>query len=74
MIRPATCPICQKPAITDGGAPAASFPFCSERCRQVDLFRWFDGKYAIVETIDPELLDAEAEGSPPSAERRPESD
>jgi hypothetical protein len=40
----------------------------------VDLFRWFDGKYAIVETIDPELLDAEAEGSPPSAERRPESD
>jgi endogenous inhibitor of DNA gyrase (YacG/DUF329 family) len=35
------CPICRKPA-TD-----ASKPFCSERCRDVDLNRWLSGSYAI---------------------------
>jgi hypothetical protein len=35
------CPICGKPA-TD-----ASHPFCSERCRDVDLNRWLSGSYAI---------------------------
>ena len=29
------------------------FPFCSERCKKVDLFRWFDGRYAVVEDVDP---------------------
>jgi endogenous inhibitor of DNA gyrase (YacG/DUF329 family) len=35
------CPICGKPAA------AASRPFCSERCRDVDLNRWLSGTYAI---------------------------
>ena len=35
------CPICGKPA-TD-----TSRPFCSERCRQVDLNRWLSNSYAI---------------------------
>jgi hypothetical protein len=35
------CPICGKPA------SGASRPFCSERCRDVDLNRWFSGSYAI---------------------------
>ena len=35
------------------------FPFCSERCRQVDLLRWSQGKYAIVEPLDPRQLDSE---------------
>jgi endogenous inhibitor of DNA gyrase (YacG/DUF329 family) len=40
--RPAKpCPICGKPAIK------ASNPFCSERCREVDLNRWLSGSYAI---------------------------
>lgn len=35
------CPICRKPAI-------ASFrPFCSKRCADVDLNRWFSGAYAV---------------------------
>jgi uncharacterized protein len=37
------CPICQRPV----PAGAATAPFCSPRCRQVDLVRWTDGKYAI---------------------------
>jgi endogenous inhibitor of DNA gyrase (YacG/DUF329 family) len=40
--RPAKpCPICGKPSV------AASRPFCSERCREVDLNRWLSGRYAI---------------------------
>ncbi|MEH6951755.1 DNA gyrase inhibitor YacG [Nitrobacter sp. NHB1] len=35
------CPICGKPAV------AASRPFCSERCRDVDLNRWLSGSYVI---------------------------
>ncbi|MGL6062890.1 MAG: DNA gyrase inhibitor YacG [Bradyrhizobium sp.] len=35
------CPICGKPA------DASSKPFCSERCRDVDLNRWLSGSYAI---------------------------
>ena len=35
------CPICGKPAT------AASRPFCSERCRDVDLNRWLSNSYTI---------------------------
>lgn len=35
------CPICGKPS-TD-----ASKPFCSERCRDVDLNRWLSGSYVV---------------------------
>ena len=39
------CPICKAVA----GLPGVnrSFPFCSERCRYVDLGRWVDGRYAV---------------------------
>ncbi len=37
----ADCPICGKPA-------AEGFkPFCSKRCADIDLGRWFKGGYAI---------------------------
>ncbi len=34
-------------------------PFCSERCRQVDYFRWSDGHYAIEEPLEdrPDILE-----------------
>ncbi|THD72534.1 MAG: DNA gyrase inhibitor YacG [Bradyrhizobium sp.] len=35
------CPICGK------AAKEASRPFCSERCRAVDLNRWLSNSYAI---------------------------
>ncbi|MGA8902770.1 DNA gyrase inhibitor YacG [Bradyrhizobium sp.] len=35
------CPICGKPST------AAAKPFCSDRCRDVDLNRWLSGSYAI---------------------------
>ena len=35
-----TCPICGKPA------DEHRRPFCSRRCADVDLHRWFSGVYA----------------------------
>jgi len=37
----ARCPICGKPA------GRALRPFCSKRCADVDLQRWFTGAYAL---------------------------
>jgi hypothetical protein len=46
-----SCPICGKPRL------AAYRPFCSRRCADRDLARWFNGTYA-TPSRDPE--DAEA--------------
>jgi uncharacterized protein len=35
------CPICGRPA------DAATKPFCSSRCRDVDLHRWLSGSYVV---------------------------
>lgn len=56
MIRLPECPICQK-SVPPASDPNAIFaPFCSRRCKEVDLARWCDGRYAIVESIDPARL------------------
>jgi endogenous inhibitor of DNA gyrase (YacG/DUF329 family) len=53
VIRPLTCPICQKDATPATEADAKWLPFCSERCRNIDLYRWSEGRYAIVEPLIP---------------------
>ncbi len=37
------CPICRKLVHSQ----AAEFPFCSERCRLIDLGKWASGGYVI---------------------------
>jgi endogenous inhibitor of DNA gyrase (YacG/DUF329 family) len=39
--KPPKCPICGKPTEVEFR------PFCSRRCADVDLQRWFTGRYAI---------------------------
>jgi uncharacterized protein len=39
--KPKPCPICGKPAVP------SVLPFCSSRCRDVDLNRWFSGSYVV---------------------------
>ncbi len=46
MIR-GKCPICGKVFEVAKLDDLPSFPFCSDRCRLVDLGRWIDGAYAI---------------------------
>ncbi len=42
---PAECAICRKPLPPRRGNP--SHPFCSPRCRQVDLGRWLGEEYRV---------------------------
>jgi uncharacterized protein len=37
------CPTCKKPV----SAKNPEFPFCSERCRLIDLGKWASGAYVI---------------------------
>ena len=39
--KPVRCPICRKPAAE------AYLPFCSKRCADIDLAKWFGGAYAV---------------------------
>jgi endogenous inhibitor of DNA gyrase (YacG/DUF329 family) len=43
------CPICKKsiPEPKDEEALPSYFPFCSDRCKLVDLNRWLTGKYQV---------------------------
>lgn len=49
------CPICKKP-VAKGDA---EFPFCSKRCRTIDLGQWADEKYLISRSIEQSDLDEE---------------
>ncbi len=58
------CPICKKP--TDSGEHA-DFPFCSERCRLLDLGAWASEKYVVSDPIfDEEEL---PEGERPAQQK-----
>lgn len=46
MIR-GKCPICFKSYEVAALPDLPTFPFCSERCRLVDLGRWIDGAYVV---------------------------
>ena len=56
------CPICKRPLAepTDSTAgPRATpphFPFCSDRCKLIDLGRWLDGKYQVPVVENDESL------------------
>ncbi len=41
------CPICKKPV----KSADPDFPFCSDRCRQVDLGKWASGAYVITSPV-----------------------
>jgi uncharacterized protein len=52
------CPICRTLVLRT----QEDFPFCSERCRTIDLGKWASGGYVISTKInDPELLEDIAE-------------
>ncbi len=56
------CPICKRsislPAEGSSGLPRF-FPFCSERCKLIDLGAWFDAGYRL-----PAKPDEQSEESP----------
>ena len=44
------CPICKKDVFLD----AEHLPFCSDRCKLIDLGNWASEKYVISIPINPE--------------------
>jgi len=60
------CPTCRALVAKDD----EYFPFCSDRCRLIDLGKWASGEYRISSPIlDPEVLEGLNEES-----RRPRND
>lgn len=66
--KPLLCPICKRPVELF----SENVPFCSDRCRLLDLGKWASGDYRIASPVlDPELLE-EVEQAQLDAERRRE--
>jgi len=54
-VRSLRCPICRKIVLQS----EAEYPFCSERCRTIDLGKWASGGYVISSPLnDPESGDS----------------
>lgn len=55
-----SCPICTKSVATE--PRDAYFPFCSNTCKNIDLGRWLDQRYAVdIETGSLSVIDEDAE-------------
>jgi endogenous inhibitor of DNA gyrase (YacG/DUF329 family) len=66
-IKPLHCPTCKKLV----KAADEDFPFCSDRCRRIDLGKWAMGVYKVSSPVlDPDLLE-ELEGPQLGVERGP---
>jgi endogenous inhibitor of DNA gyrase (YacG/DUF329 family) len=51
------CPVCDKvidKATRQDSRIAKFYPFCSNRCKLIDLGKWFDGDYRIPAEVKPE--------------------
>jgi uncharacterized protein len=48
-----TCPICKRPL--NAGRDTPSYPFCTPRCKLIDLGSWLGDRYVIADKPLPEL-------------------
>ncbi|MBM4036585.1 MAG: DNA gyrase inhibitor YacG [Planctomycetes bacterium] len=60
---PPACPVCSEAAARQN----RHFPFCSERCKLVDLGRWLGGRYRVESPIEAAERDVPP-ASPPDEE------
>lgn len=48
------CPSCDKVIEVELREDAPSRPFCSKRCKMLDLYKWFAGEYRVSDPLpDP---------------------
>lgn len=52
-----TCPICKR-VVTPSEPRSPTAPFCSERCRVIDLGSWLQESYRVTAAVADEDLDA----------------
>lgn len=56
LVTTVNCPTCGKPVELTGEQRSQHTPFCSKRCRLVDLGAWADGRYVVPGmTIPPDI-------------------
>ena len=69
-----TCPICKKDVPPRPGNLA--FPFCSSRCKMVDLGKWLNEDYRVPseDESDPDESHPDPNDSPPEARPASEGD
>jgi len=70
-IRALFCPSCRKVVL----AGSEDFPFCSDRCRVIDLGKWASGDYKVSTPIqDPDLLEELARSNSHKRRNDPDQD
>lgn len=47
------CPVCNEPSAARSENP--DFPFCTPRCKQIDLSKWLGGDYVISRSLLPSV-------------------
>ena len=55
------CPTCRRPfavPLNEAAKSRSAFPFCSERCKLIDLGAWLDAEYRIPSRPDEESEEA----------------
>jgi len=65
-VRAIRCPICETALRPPRQADHPHFPFCSRRCKLVDLGRWLDGNYRVSEPVDDSPDEPDDNGSEPT--------
>lgn len=60
-----SCPTCKKSV----NAKGPDFPFCSDRCRLIDLGKWASGAYVISSPVT-DIDDAIQDSSPLDADKK----
>lgn len=66
-LRKLRCPICRQTVPRTN----AEFPFCSERCRLIDLGKWASGAYVVsTPVLDPDEVEGLPSSSPDDAHRK----
>lgn len=60
------CPICDKEFFIERREDAPYRPFCTRRCKLIDLGRWLDGTYSISEPISQDEPSQPAKPSSPA--------
>jgi endogenous inhibitor of DNA gyrase (YacG/DUF329 family) len=63
MARKFPCPVCKKEALPRAANPA--YPFCSKRCRLIDLGKWLGEEYKVPDKQAEETEDELPTQTPP---------
>lgn len=65
------CPVCQKTITTSAKEPteqAPLFPFCSQRCKLIDLGAWLDAEYRIPSESQSDESEKSPDDIPPCSD------